>query len=135
MQASLRRATAVLLTGLMVLIGCGPADPIPYDVSGTITVAGKNIPRGMIYFEPDASKQVKGMMGFAEIVDSKYDTKLKGRGVLPGYHFVRVNGYDGKASPESPYGAAIFPEYRQPSAREFPATPSTLDIDVAKPVK
>jgi len=41
-----------------------------------------------------------------------------------------VNGYDGKAAHEAPFGQALFPEYT--GTKELPKEDSTYDLDVSK---
>jgi hypothetical protein len=119
-----------LAAALVLLAGCGPGEPKYYHVSGTVTYAGKPIPKGTVSFEPDASKGVRGQLGYADLVDSKFDTKANGKGVLGGAYVIRVLGFDGKAAYEAPYGTGLFPEYSV--NKDLPKEDSTLSIDVPK---
>jgi hypothetical protein len=112
------------------LAGCGPGEPKLYHVSGSLTYNGKPIAKGVIHFEPDAAKGNKGIAGYAEIHDGKFDTAKAGRGVLGGPYSIRINGFDGKVGPEAPLGTALFPEYAE--NRDLKAENQTLDIDVKK---
>jgi hypothetical protein len=125
--SSRRSAIAVLL--LVTLAGCGEPEEKLYQVSGTVTYDGKPIPKGLIFFDPDASKGTGGMQGFANILDGKYDT-AEGQGVRGGAYEVRVNGFDGKESNDAPFGQALFPEYR--GHKDLPQADSTFDLDVPK---
>ena len=50
----LRIRTGLLACGLSALIGCGGPKTVP--VSGTATLDGKPLNRGIVFFNPDASK-------------------------------------------------------------------------------
>jgi hypothetical protein len=97
-------------------------------VSGTVTYDGKPIPKGLIFFDPDASKGTDGRQGFANIIHGKYDTAENGQGVRGGAYHVRVNGFDGIEANEAPFGQALFPEYT--GAADLPKADSTYDLDV-----
>jgi hypothetical protein len=118
---------ACLLLSLMLLTGCGEQEKI-YDVSGTVTYNGKPVAKGLIFFDPDASKGTGGGQGFANIVDGKYNTAEMGQGVRGGAYHVRVNGFDGKEANDAPFGQALFPEYT--GTTELPQANSTYDLDV-----
>jgi hypothetical protein len=123
-------ASATLATGFVLLAGCGSGEPTYYAVSGTVTFAGKPVPKGTVTFEPDPTKGVKGQQGHADLVDGKFDTRAGGTGVLGGPYIIRVLGYDGKVAYEAPYGNSLFPEYTL--TKDLPKADSTLDIDVPK---
>jgi hypothetical protein len=110
---------------LAAVAGCSPEEKL-YDVSGTVTHQGKPVPQGLIYFDPEGS----GPQGFANIEDGKFNTATagKGRGIRGGKYTVRINGFDGKVGPESPMGAAVFPEHT--FRKDLPAQNQTLDYDV-----
>ena len=110
---------------LILAAGCSSEDTL-YDVSGTVTFAGKPVPKGLIFFDPDASKGGTGGQGFANILDGKYTTAGKGKGVRGGAYIVRINAFDGREAPEAPFGAGLCPEHTEP--KELPAGPSTCDI-------
>ena len=116
---------------LVVAAGCGGEEKL-YDVSGTVTWGGQPIPKGQIFFDPDASKGTAGTQGFATVENGKFDTKvpLKGRGLKSGHYTVRVSGFDGKPGMEAPFGEGLFPEYT--TTKEFPAADSVYELDVPK---
>lgn len=131
MQVSSRgSAVAGLVLGLVILAGCGESGEKLHQVSGTVTYDGKPIPKGLIFFDPDASKGTGGMQGFANILDGKYNTAVEGQGIRGGTYEVRVNGFDGKQANDAPFGQGLFPEYR--GAKELPKEDSTYDLDVPK---
>jgi len=85
---------SVAMAGLWVGGGCGHSDGV--RVSGTVTFAGRPVPAGMIYFEPDADRGNAGATGFAKIEDGRYDTSAPGRnrGASGGPQRVRIDGHD-----------------------------------------
>lgn len=127
----LRAAAAfVAAAGLVAFAGCGPGEPKYYNVSGTVTFGGKPIPKGTMTFEPDPVKNGKGRLGYADLMDGKFDTKVGGKGVLGGPYIIRVLGFDGKAAYEAPYGTGLFPEYTL--SKDLPKEDSTLTVEVPK---
>lgn len=117
-------AAGVLLA--LAAAGCSPEEKL-YHVSGTITHQGKPVPKGVIHFDPDGD----GPQGFANIEDGKFDTATpgQGKGIRGGGRYtLRINGFDGKVGPESPMGAAVFPEHT--FSKELPAQNQTLDYEV-----
>jgi len=120
--------------GLAVLVvalaaGCTSGEKL-YDVSGTATYAGKAIPAGIIYFDPDPMKGGTGTQGFANIHNGKYTTAVNGRGVRGGPYVIRVTGYDGKTANEAPLGQPVFDEYEV--KKDLPAANSELNFDIPK---
>ena len=113
-----------------VVVGCG-GEPPDYDVSGTVTFAGKPVPKAVISFDPDVGKGAQGPPGYADAVDGAFDTRKVGKGVRGGPYRIRVSGFDGKPAYENPYGKPLFPEYVM--TKDFPKEASTLTIDVPKP--
>ena len=113
-----------LLLGSVLLAGCGPAQPKQYRVSGTISYAGKPVPKGLIFFDP----QKEGLQGFANIIDGKFDTSQAGVGVQGGDYSIRISGFDGKAGDEAPFGQPLFPEHLE--KRTLPQEDTTLDFDL-----
>lgn len=120
---------AAVCAAASIVVGCSSEEKL-YDVSGTVTHNGKPIPKGLIFFDPDMSKGGVGTQGFANILNGKYDTADKGKGIRGGAYIVRVSGFDGKEANDAPFGQSLFPEYTE--TRELPSTTSTLDIDVKK---
>jgi hypothetical protein len=120
---------------LVLLIGCnGSSEEKLYRVHGTAVFQGNPIPKGTIFFDPDASKGGSGGQGFADIVDGKYDTATSGLGIKKGPFVVRIQGFDGKAGNELPYGNPLFLEHEV--KKDFPGEDTPWEIDVtAKPFK
>lgn len=119
---------AAAFLSVALAVGCTPQDKL-YDVTGTVTFGGQSVPKGLIYFEPDGSKGMKGSLGYANIENGAYDTKVNGgKGVKGGWYSVRVLGYDGKPTGEQILGNGLFPEYTE--KKEFPAAPSVYDVTV-----
>ena len=77
------------------------AGPARYDLTGTITYAGKPVPAGYILFAPDKSKGNDGPGADAEIKDGVYHTRLK-QGTVGGPHVATISGFDGKPSGQGP---------------------------------
>jgi hypothetical protein len=131
MRVSLRGPTlAGLVVTLSALAGCGSGEEKLYNVSGTVTYDGKPVPKGLIFFDPDPTKGTAGTQGFANIVNGKYDTADKGKGVRGGSYVVRVNGFDGKEANDAPFGQPLFPEYTD--KKELPKENSTFDLAIPK---
>ena len=112
-----------LLFCLAAASGCSPEEKL-YRVSGVVTHNGKPIPKGLIFFDP----QAEGPQGFANIVNGKYDTAEQGQGVRGGTYDVRVNGFDGVEANEAPFGQGLFPEFT--TTKELPEADSTYDLDI-----
>lgn len=117
------------MSGFLLVAGCGGEEKL-YQVSGTVTYDGKPIPKGLIFFDPDSMKGTTGTQGFANILDGKYDTAEKGKGVRGGTYAIRVNGFDGKEANEAPFGQPLFPEYT--GSKELPKENSTYDLAIPK---
>lgn len=116
---------AAVLLAAVGLAGCAPEEKL-YDVSGTITFKGQPVPKGIIHFDPEGD----GPQGFANIENGKFNTATpgQGKGIRGGKYTLRINGFDGKVGPESPMGAAVFPEHTV--RKELPAQNQTLDYEV-----
>jgi len=81
---------------LVLVYGCGKgADgPSRQVISGTVIYDSKPVPRGSIFFEPDASAGANGPQGYAEIHDGKYSTSASGgKGAVAGAQIVRIEGF------------------------------------------
>jgi hypothetical protein len=131
MRVSSRRLAAVcLIAGVVFAVGCGAEGEPVYQVSGTVTFQGKPVPKGLIYFDPDQTKETGGDMGFASILDGKFNTAEEGQGIRGGAYEVRVNGFDGKVANDAPFGQALFLEYR--TTADLPMQDSTYNLDVPK---
>lgn len=122
------RMTGFVL-GLLIVTGCEKKDVL-YDVSGTVTYDGKDVPMGMVYFDPDPTQGGKGTQGFATVKDGKFDTTVGGRGVMGGPYVIRVAVHDGKAGNENPWGKPLRDEYT--FKKELPKANSELPIEVPK---
>ena len=122
--------TAAFVTAALFVAGCGESEEKLYNISGTITYDGKPVGKGVIHFDPDVTKGAKGTAGFANILNGKYDTADKGRGVRGGPYAIRINGFDGKEGPEAPFGQALFPEHIE--KHDLQKANSELKIDVKK---
>lgn len=114
---------------LFITAACGGNSAERYGLSGEVTFAGKPVPSGMIYFEPDVSKGNKGPQGFAQITDGKYNTDKFGKGAVSGPLVVSVVGFSAEsaANAESA-GRPLFPRY---STRiELAKEASTFNFEV-----
>ncbi|HEY2414911.1 MAG TPA: hypothetical protein VGI40_21885 [Pirellulaceae bacterium] len=127
MRSCLRAAWLVWTVPLIVFAACSQEEKL-YRVSGNVTFNGKPIPKGLIYFDP----QAEGPQGFANIEEGKYDTAIpgKGTGVRGGAYHIRVGGFTGIEKNEAPFGDALFPEYN--GTKDLPKADSTFDLDVPK---
>jgi len=127
MRLCLRFAWLLWVVGLVIFAACSQEEKL-YRVSGSVTFNGKPIPKGLIFFDP----QAEGPQGFANIEDGKYDTSLpgKGRGVRGGAYNIRVSGFTGIENNEAPFGDALFPEYSD--TKDLPKADSMFDLDVPK---
>src|SRR3954451_11794285 len=127
MRIVVRAVWSLWLLALVVITACSQEEKL-YRVSGNVTFAGKPIPKGLIFFDP----QGEGPQGFANIENGKYDTSLpgKGKGIRGGAYDIRVNGFTGIEKNEAPFGDALFPEYT--GKKELPQEDSTFDLDITK---
>lgn len=126
----LRHLLSVTLLAAVATLGCGPGKDKVYNVSGMVTFNSKPIPKGQIFFDPDATKGNTGTQGFATIINGKYTTAEKGQGVRGGAHVVRILGFDGKEANEAPFGQFLFPEYVL--NKDLPKADAELNVDVPK---
>lgn len=132
MQANYpKRLVQQLLISCCALIplsgfGCSGSEDGPqrYKVTGSLTVAGKPVPAGIIIFEPDLKKGNSGPGGIADIIEGKYKTKPD-KGIVGGPHTVRIIGYTKPHLRGQPEPDLLFPEYRV--AVDFPS-----DHDIEK---
>lgn len=115
---------------LVSMMGC-QSGPRIYHVKGAVTFEGNPIPAGVIFFDPDVTKQNDGPQGFAFIKDGFYDTAEKGgKGVVGKAYLVRVQGFDGKPGEELPMGRPLFTDYQE--AVDFPLEDSIRDFKVTR---
>ena len=116
----------LVLPALAILLaGCG-GDGLK-DVSGTVSLKGKAVPKGMVWFDPASSHPAKPVQGYAFIEEGKFDSKSKGRGVAKGPYLVRVEAFDGKSSSEFPYGKQLSTQSLETNL-EIPADGNPLAI-------
>jgi hypothetical protein len=102
---------ALLLAGMS---GCGTSPtPTVYEVSGSVTFAGKPIPAGRVVFEPDTERGASGMVSIANITDGQYATRPR-RGFGGGPCRVTIYGSDGSLPAENPadHDNALFPPWQ-----------------------
>ena len=95
----------------MFASGCGDSGPKRYHVAGKVTWAGRPIPAGVIYFDPDIANGKDGPQGFAIIKDGQFDTRDNGQGHGGGKGLLRITACDGVPGAEAPMGKPLFPEY------------------------
>ncbi|EAQ77181.1 hypothetical protein [Blastopirellula marina] len=117
-------------------VGCGVAEngPQRHQIRGNVTYDGRPLPAGKISFAPDTEQGNSGPGGYADIVDGRYDTSQDGKGVVPGPHRVRIEGYDGEPSARNDfhrYGNMVFRVHRE--SIEIPANASEHDFAVPNP--
>lgn len=118
---------------LLSLAGCG-SGPSLYDVSGKVMYGGKPLPAGVIYFDPDVTKNNDGPQGYAVIRNGEYNTAAAGgKPVIGGPHIARIEGFDGKPGEELPVGRPLFTDFRQ--ALDLPKAPATQNFDVPAKAK
>jgi hypothetical protein len=120
-------ALAVLLL-LLGLVGCGASPPNVRHLSGKVTFKGQPVPSGQIAILPDGAKGNSGPGGFAEIKNGLYDTSKKGGAVPTGAVVVRIDGFDGVATPDAPVGQPLFLHYE--AHLEIAPGQPTQDFDV-----
>ena len=128
--SSLRLLLVVGIAGCAV--GCQPAGPARFHVSGTVKFDGKPVPAGYIVFEPDAARGNRGPGAGAAIVGGSFATAA-GQGIVGGPHVVRIHGTDGvpvEVSGEglNPDGTTLFPDYE--TRVEFPHADTTHNFVV-----
>ncbi|MSU77931.1 MAG: hypothetical protein EXS16_07530 [Gemmataceae bacterium] len=125
----MQRFSYLLGSLLILLLGC-QTGPHLYHVKGTVTHHGNPVPAGVIFFDPDLTKQNDGPQGFAFIKDGVYDTAAKGsQGIIGKAYVVRIRGFDGKQANELPMGQPLFLEFQK--AVDFPLQDSTHNFQVS----
>jgi hypothetical protein len=130
-----RGVIAACLLAALTAAGCGRAGSGPerHQVSGTVSFAGRPVPRGRIEFEPDAARGNRGPVGVARIVDGRYQTERR-FGAVPGPQTVRISGSDGvtRSLPgegwTDPDGTPLFTDHVE--AIDLPAGVATVDFAV-----
>lgn len=129
-------AALLLALPLALLVGCGAGGgtgPKRYAVSGTVTFAGKPVPKGSITLEPNAESGNSGPGGGAEIVNGKYNTGVE-KGVIGGAYTIRIVGYDGvpvaMEGEQLADGTPLFAPYQ--TTFDFPKETTTKDFEIPK---
>lgn len=123
-------AVAIWIMLLAGVSGCGggaASGPERFPVSGKVTFNGQTIPAGTVYLEPNTAKGGTGVAGTAAIHSGAYETG-KQQGVVGGPTVIRVEGFDGKTTPDKPYGDRLFVPHS--IEVDLPKSPATQDIDV-----
>ena len=118
-----------LLVVLPAFVGCpAAAGPARYELSGSVTYAGKPVPVGQITFIPDDSQGNQGPGTTANIRDGRYQTEA-GQGTIGGPHSVSIIGFDGKpTNPNDAWGLPLFREFK--ANANLPREPATQDFIV-----
>ena len=129
------KLTVMLLGGLCCLLNqsCGSngRSETLYDVSGTVTYAGKPVPYGSVLFVADADEGNTGPQGVAAIEDGKFDTAKAGRGVVGGAYTVIIKGRSTQSSQEEDEGGAdppLFSDFQTTAV--FPQENSVQKFEV-----
>jgi len=125
----------VMLLAALWAAGCGPsgAGPERHLISGSVSFAGRPVPRGRIEFEPDAARGNRGPAGVARIVDGRYRTERR-FGAVAGPQVVRISGSDGVPRSLSgegwtdPDGAPLFVDHIEKI--DLPDDTATVDFTV-----
>jgi len=86
-RAPLRSICLIALAFMVVAGGCGPSAPALVPLSGTLTVDGRPLARGMIQFEADSG----GATAVATVTDGHFTATTAGRrGIVPGRYTARL---------------------------------------------
>jgi hypothetical protein len=123
-----RLLPAVSFCAVALAVSACSGKPSRYDVSGTVTFKGQPVRAGLIVINPDLSKGNDGPQGFAEIRDGRFDTRTLAKGAPSGPVVLMIDGFDGAAQPEAPYGKPLFVGYKV--SVELPQGSSEQTIDV-----
>lgn len=130
-----QRMGVILLGGMLCMLsqscGAGGSGETLYDVSGTVTYAGKPVPYGSILFVADAEEGNTGPQGVAKIEDGKFDTANAGRGVVGGAYTVIIKGRSTQGSQEDDEGglnSPLFSDFKTKAS--FPKENSVQKFDV-----
>lgn len=109
---------------LFVVVGCSGQDgPRRYHLSGTVTHDGQPVQEGSISFFPQ--EQAGVAVGFATIVNGKYDTKVGGRGHIGGPHEIQINAEATEGARRRPFASYLTEE-------SLPEENTTKDFIVPK---
>lgn len=118
---------AVVMAVVGFTVGCSRQPPGRFEISGSVTFAGKPVPVGQISFEPDSAKGNRGPQALARIENGRYRTQPM-KGSVAGPVRITVTGYDGLRKGETPFGTALFKPFT--TEQVLPAESNTLDIVV-----
>ncbi|MCA9267882.1 MAG: hypothetical protein KDA41_05400 [Planctomycetales bacterium] len=128
LSVAVARSAAIWSTlGLLLagVAGCGPSGPQRFELSGSVTFQGRPVPAGVVFLDPDTVAGNRGLQGYAEIHDGRYDTRVgSGKGHTGGAYRLRVRGFDDSVAKPTP----LFDEWETP--RDLPDAASTSDIEV-----
>jgi hypothetical protein len=131
-QPRLRAAGAALFLSLSALAGCGQSTKAPQlaPVSGTVTVDGKPLPEGTVYFKTtqtgaidtlpvkDGKFEGKAEVGERRVEISAFEVKVVGTGAMKGE--VKENRIPAQYNTDSKLTATVKAE--GPNAFEFKVT-------------
>jgi hypothetical protein len=105
---------AALVLPLLLFGACSSEPAKPVHVSGTVSVRGQPIPKGIVMIHPDKQQGNTGLYGTARISNGKFDTRgERGRGVRPGAVIFAIAGYGEQGSADDFSDSnALFPTYQ-----------------------
>ena len=121
--------TLVLAASLVAVMaaGCNRQPSVRlYDISGSVTFAGKPVPRGSIVFEPDESRGNAGPASIADVAAGRFRTR-QGRGFVGGLARATVYGGD-DTLPTETHDTALFAPWT--TQIDLPRADCTHDFDV-----
>src|SRR5262245_48982854 len=100
-------------TAFLSSTGCGDKGQSLYRVSGSVKFLGKPVAAGWVNCTPDPSKGNSGPEGRAYIQEGTFNTSgVNGRATPGGELIVRIQGFDGQKTEESPEGKSLFAPYQ-----------------------
>ena len=117
------------VAAVVLFSGCGNESGF-YNVSGTVQVDGKDVPRGRIIFSPDGSKNNSGPQGLVKIFEGEITEVV--RPIVGGAHWLEIQAYDG-VSYEDVEGTVASGKRIIPSQQvqvDLPRSDVALTIDV-----
>lgn len=141
MPASVAKVLLCAAVVLLCLVGCGGGPDLPptAPVSGTVTLDGKPVPRGMVQFVPDASQGTQGPPAVGAIdSDGHYELSTAGvEGAVVGRHRVRVDAREPWTNDDDPPPESLIPErYNNPGTSGLtvevqPDTHNSIDLPLS----
>ncbi|MEW4454949.1 hypothetical protein AB1L30_19945 [Bremerella sp. JC817] len=139
-MATKRLGTAMvllLIAAAPTLLGCGSHDAFSrVIVEGSVQYDGQPVPKGAIWFVPQASMGIEAPTGFALIRDGKYKTERL-KAPIAGSYSIKITGFDTvppTAAEQAEWGDRefpghpLFPEYVV--TETISAETTTLDFEV-----